>query len=203
MAELFWDKVGVPDTPPPFRCDGFQRGGAIPRRGGGELPLAGLPPFLRALLVTDGTVTKILEAYFWEPVAVDTLAQELRPAEHGVPWVEVAAGQQVLIRQARLRGTDSGRVYATAASVIRTERIPQTFRQRLVDGEIGIGVLIRDSGLESYREVMEVGAAQSEPDAPEDDRVFRTYRIIIDASPVILITETFPLLLYGPGQRQP
>jgi chorismate-pyruvate lyase len=203
METVFFERPDTPDTPPPFRCDGFQRGGAVPRRGGGELPLAGLPPFLRALLVTDGTVTKILEAYFWEPVAVDTLAQELRPAKRGVPWVEVAAGQQVLIRQAQLRGTESGRIYATAASVIRTERIPQAFRRRLVDGEIGIGVLIRDSGLESYREVMEVGADPSDPNAPEDERVFRTYRIIIDRSPVILITESFPLPLYRPGKGQP
>jgi chorismate-pyruvate lyase len=203
MAAVCCDKANAHDTPPPFRCDGFQRSGAIPRRGGGEIPLAGLPPFLRALLVTDGTVTKILEAYFWEPVAVDTLAQELRPAERGIPWLDVAARQQVLIRQARLRGSDSGRIYATAYSVIRTERIPQAFRQRLVDGEIGIGVLIRDSGLESYREVMEVGAAQLDPDAPEDERVFRTYRIIIDGAPVILITETFPLSLYRRGSEQP
>ena len=169
----------------------------FPARAADGLPLAGLPPFLRALLVTDGTVTKILEAYFWEPVAVDTLAQDLMTAERDIPWVEVGAGDQVLIRQAQLRGIDSGKVYATAFSVIRTERIPPAFRQRLIDREIGIGVLIRDSGLESYREVMEVGASEADTQASGEDRVFRTYRIIIDGVPVILITETFPLALYA------
>jgi chorismate-pyruvate lyase len=77
--------------------------------------------------------------------------------------------------------------------VIRTELIPAHFRRRLIDREIGIGALIRDSGLESYREVMEVGL---EPDTGTDDAVFRTYRIIIAGEPVILITETFPLALY-------
>jgi len=186
-----------PNGAPFFRCDGFQRGGAIPRRSGGSaLPLADLPPFLRALLVTDGTVTKILEAYFWEPVAVDTVTQALQRAELDLPWVGVAAGQQVLVRKASLRGADSGRIYALADSVIRIERIPPTFRQRLVDGEIGIGVLIRDSGLESYREVMEVGADAESARPSVGDRVFRTYRIIIDGAPVIMITETFPISLY-------
>jgi chorismate-pyruvate lyase len=197
MVERYYDKPGAWDAPAPFRCDGFQRGGEIPCPGGGRLPLASLPPFLRALLVTDGTVTKILEAYFWEPVAVDTLAQDLMRAERDIPWVEVGAGDQVLIREARLRGTDSGKVYATAFSVIRTEHIPPAFRQRLIDREIGIGVLIRDSGLESYREVMEVGAAEEDTQTAGEDRVFRTYRIIIDGVPVILITETFPLALYA------
>jgi chorismate-pyruvate lyase len=94
---------------------------------------------------------------------------------------------------------DSRRVYATAFSVIRTELIPETFRQRLIDREIGIGVLIRDSGLESYREVLEVGMEQSTPQVGHheiDEQVFRTYRIIIRREPVILITESFPLGMY-------
>jgi chorismate-pyruvate lyase len=196
MVERYCGASSGADAQAPFRCDGFQRDGAIPRRSGGSLPLAELPPFLRALLVTDGTVTKILEAYFWEPVTVDTLAQDLTKAERDIPWAEVAAGDLILTRQAQLRGTNSGKVYATACSVIRTERIPPAFRQRLIDREIGIGVLIRDSGLESYREVMTVGAVDAEPTTPVSDRVFRTYRIIIDGAPVILITETFPLALY-------
>jgi chorismate-pyruvate lyase len=196
MVERYYGKPSGRDVPAPVGGDRFPGGGDIPRPGGGGLPLAGLPPFLRALLVTDGTVTKILEAYFWEPVAVDTLAQDLKIAERDIPWVEVAAGDQVLVRQAQLRGTDSGKVYATAFSVIRTERIPPAFRQRLIDREIGIGVLIRDSGLESYREVMEIGAEDVDTQAIGDDRVFRTYRIIIDGVPVILITETFPLAFY-------
>ena len=44
--------------------------------------MADLPPFLRSLLITDGTVTKTLEAYFWEPVQVQVLKQqELRITE--------------------------------------------------------------------------------------------------------------------------
>jgi chorismate-pyruvate lyase len=153
-------------------------------------------------MVTDGTVTKILEAYFWEPVAVITLQQDLVCAERPIEWIRVVAGDRVMIRRVRLSGVDSDLVYATAFSVIRPQLIPDTFRQRLIDREIGIGVLIRDSGLESYREVLEVGIEPVGGDGHEmegnrSDVVFRTYRIIIDGEPVILITESFPLDLYA------
>ncbi|MBK1719606.1 chorismate--pyruvate lyase family protein [Thiocystis violacea] len=187
--------VRAPFAPaePPFRRDGFTRDGEIVSTLGERLALNQLPPFLRALLVTDGTVTKILEAYFWEPVAVDTLEQRFETALEPVPWIQVESGDDCLIRDARLRGTDSGRGFAEAFSLIRIDLIPPDFRRRLIDREIGIGVLIRDSGLESYREVLDVGLERTDDG---ETVVFRTYRIIIDHQPVILITEYFPLALY-------
>ncbi|WPL19917.1 Chorismate--pyruvate lyase [Thiorhodovibrio winogradskyi] len=186
----------------PFRCQGFVRGGTIACRDGSRRAIHSLPAFLRALLVTDGTVTKILEAYFWEPVIVDTLYQEFVAAEDEIPWVDIHPGDRALVRRVCLRGGDSGHEYAHADSVIRAERVPNDFRQRLIDRKIGIGALIRDSGLESYREVMEVGVnpGTAESDAaeqPTGDSLFRTYRIIIDGEPVILITETFPMALFS------
>lgn len=178
---------------PPFRCDGFARAGEVVDATGERIALSQLPPFLRALLVTDGTVTKILEAYFWEPVVVDTLEQRFEDALDPVPWLGVERGDPCLIRDAQLRGTDSGRCFAEAFSLIRTQLIPPDFRQRLIDREIGIGVLIRDSGLESYREVLDVGLDRT---ADGEAAVFRTYRITIDHRPVILITEYFPVALY-------
>jgi chorismate-pyruvate lyase len=197
MVKRFYGKTSSDSGPNAFRCEGFVRNGTIASAGGTPIAIDTLPPFLRALLVTDGTVTKIIEAYFWEPVIVDTLRQEFISAEAKIPWIDVVSEDRVMVRQARLRGGDSGKHYAHAFSVIRTELIPSHFRQRLIDREIGIGALIRDSGLESYREVMEVGI---EPAAPADETsagVSRTYRIIIAGKPVILITETFPLALFG------
>ena len=186
----------------PFRCEGYGECAAIQGPNGAVIALSDLPPFLRALLVTDGTVTKLLEAYFWEPVAVDTLEQRRETAEEPVPWIGLGVGDRCLLRDARLRGVNSGHAFAEALSLIRIERIPKDFQRRLIDREIGIGVLIRDSGLESYREVLDVGldheAAPPGGGKGDADRiVFRTYRIIIGGHPVILITERFPLSLYG------
>jgi len=200
MVKRYYDKHHDPQWHDPFRCEGFLRDGTIPSSGGNDVPIASLPPFLRALLVTDGTVTKILEAYFWEPVEVLTLEQAFVSAERAMTWVQVEAGKRVLIRRARLVGRDSDRIYVNAFSVIRTELIPDAFRRRLIDKEIGIGVLIRDSGMESYREVLEVGV-ETGGESDGEETAFRTYRIIIEGKPVILITESFPLKLYrGVGQ---
>jgi chorismate-pyruvate lyase len=195
LVHRYYDRTLDSATANPFRSEGYLRNGAVPRQGGGAVELQSLPPFLRALLVTDGTVTKILEAYFWEPVEVQTLRQELVETERPIDWIDLDAGAPVLVRHAQLRGTDSDLVFATAFSVIRTERIPPAFRRRLVDREIGIGVLIRDSGMESYREVLEIGVEAAE-DGHGGELVFRTYRIIINREPVILITESFPVELY-------
>ncbi|EGV28425.1 protein of unknown function DUF98 [Thiorhodococcus drewsii AZ1] len=177
----------------PFRCGGFSQDAVITSVSGDSVPLSDLPAFLRALLVTDGTVTKTLEAYFWESVAVDTLEQRFEVASESVPWIQVQTGDLCLVRDARLRGTSTDRNYVEAFSLIRIDLIPPGFRQRLIDREIGIGVLIRDSGLESYREVLDIGLDRTAEGAAA---VFRTYRIIIDGRPVILITEYFPLTLY-------
>ena len=192
MVARYYNKSNEPNRRDPFRSGGFLRQGFLPRAGGEPIPLAHLPPFLRALLVTDGTVTKILEAYYWEPIEVHTLEQGFVTVEQPMPWIQVTLGDPVLIRKAQLLGQESQRLYANAFSAIRTQYIPEQFRQQLINREMGIGVLIRDSGLESYRELLEVGI---EGEASEE-QVFRTYRILIEKKPVMLITESFPLALY-------
>ncbi|SDX37292.1 4-hydroxybenzoate synthetase (chorismate-pyruvate lyase) [Allochromatium warmingii] len=190
--DRYYGRAATAPIEPPFRCDGFVRDGQLIAANGERLAVSELPPFLRALMVTDGTVTKILEAYFWEPVSVETLEQRFEIAREPVPWLDVERGDACLIRDAQLRGGMTGRCFAEAFSLIRTQLIPPDFRQRLIDREIGIGVLIRDSGLESYREVLDIGLERTASGAA----VFRTYRIIIAHQPVILITEYFPLALY-------
>ena len=193
MVARYYNKSNDPACFQPFRSGGFHRDATLPGCDGEAWPITRLPPFLRALLVTDGTVTKMLEAYFWEPLEVRTLEQEFVQATQAIAWISLQPGDRLLRRHARLIGRDSGRVYANALSAIRAERVPEAFRQRLIDREIGIGVLIRDSGLESYREVLDMGLEETETG---EKTVFRTYRIIIERAPVILITESFPLAVY-------
>jgi len=203
MVHHYYDKAAENGAKSPFCSRGFLRDALIRCTDGTDVPIRNLPPFLRALLVTDGTVTKTLEAYFWEPVEVVALQQEFIHVEQSIAWIRLAPGDQVLTRRGLLRGLESKQIYARAFCIIRTQLIPETLRQRLIDRRAGagIGVLIRDSSLESYREVLEVGiepAGKSEdPTASkQSDLVFRTYRVIIDGEPVILITERFPLHRY-------
>ena len=153
--------------------------------------IAHLLPFLRVLLTTDGTVTKSLEAYFWEPISVVSLAQHYI-AE--VPFnVETCLGntQKLLKREVELCGVDSGKVYASAESFIAADRLLPSVREQLEAGQLGIGGLLRDCGLETYREILECGVE------PAVSKVWRRYLIHQGHSPIIQITESFPLAIYG------
>ena len=163
--------------------------------------MASLPPFLRTLLVTDGTVTKSLEAYFWEPVAVENLGQEVVPLARDTPWLGLERGAEVLHRRVRLVGGHSGTVYAHAESRIRLTRLPADLRDELRQGRIGIGELLRECGLETYRELLDFGVGPVQGLAhvftvPDETLVHRTYRIAVGHQPAILITEHFPLSVY-------
>lgn len=164
-----------------------------------QMKMTDLPPFLRTLLVTDGTVTKNLEAYFWEPVKVETLIQSEKQAEQSIPWLDAAQDESLLTRTVKLVGQHSQSLFATAYSLIRPAMIPENFRAQLISGKIGIGVLIRESGMESYREVMEIGfcdGIESSNPLINEPHAFRTYRIVLARQPAILITEHFPLARY-------
>jgi chorismate-pyruvate lyase len=174
---------------PFFKSRGYVPGGNVTNSKNEIFDMEVLPPFLRTLLVTDGTVTKSLEAFFWEHVDVENLGQSQMHLEQGVPWLEMAAGDTVLQRYVQLRGAESSRIYAYARSLIRLESLPERLRADLLDGRIGIGELLREKGLETYREILDVGRLA-------DERVYRTYRIVIHHHPAILITEEFPCALY-------
>jgi chorismate-pyruvate lyase len=179
-----------------LRSDGYHGGAKVRRMDGRYIPLAELPPLLRTLLVTDGTVTKVLEAYFWEPVDVRAEYLEVVRAERPIPWLNLDANQQVLARRVQLIGEQSGTLYAEAFSVVRLDELDPGLQQSLVEGSVGIGVLLRESGLETYREIMTVGVEPG-ADGQGGEWVYRTYRITCDKKPVILIRESFPWGLYG------
>ena len=189
-----------------FRTRGYLPEDIVASSRCDDLDLAGLPPFLRTLLVTDGTVTKSLEAYFWEPVEVETLGQARIRAPAALPWLDLAAGAEVLDRRVRLHGTASGRFYAYARSELRLELLPARFRDDLLDQRIGIGELLRECGLETYREILDLGSARDPEIAAAlgvpgpSELVARSYRIVLGGQPAILIHEYFPLSRFaGPA----
>jgi chorismate-pyruvate lyase len=154
------------------------------------LSLSELPAFLRVLLTTDGTVTKSLEAYFWEPVSVFSVSQGLQVLHFDAPNLNRKAGSTLISRRVELRGKTSCRIYASAESLICDERLPVKLKTELNAQRLGVGELLRECGLETYREILGVG--QSE----RGDSVWRTYRIVMEHHPFIQITEHFPLAEY-------
>jgi chorismate-pyruvate lyase len=155
-------------------------------------------PFLRVLLVTDGTVTKFLEAYLWEPISVERCLQEETFLKQNEPLLGVKKEESVILRRILLRGVRTGKVYTFAESLIRIHLLEQGIQKDLLEGRLGIGELLRDRRLETYREILEFGREKAGEEASsyfgiksEDPIYYRRYRITIKGLPVILITEKF------------
>ena len=181
---------------PYFKSRGYVPGGIVTNSKNEMFHMERLPPFLRTLLVADGTVTKSLEAFFWEPVAVENLGQALTQITQPAPALELPAGASVLERRVRLVGTESRRTFAFAHSLIKLEALPVHLRDDLQQGRIGIGELLRERGLETYREILDVGQSDTSEESISEENIYRAYRIVIHHQPAIMITETFPCSVY-------
>ena len=176
-----------------FRSRGFIESGVVKNADNIALDIAALPPFLRTLLVADGTVTKSLEAFFWERVDVETIDQKQISLDSPLPALNASIGDSVLKRDIRLRGADSGYVFAHASSYLRMDLLDDEIKNNLLAGRIGIGELIREIGIETYREIIDLGERQSEAG---DKSIYRTYIIYIGHQATIQISEVFPLGIY-------
>lgn len=166
----------------------------------GSPAFAQLPRFLRVLLMADGTVTTSLEAFFAEPIRIEAVTQTLTPTTCAVPLLNATAGTELIDRRVRLRGGDSARVYAYAESLLQPAALPPTIRHDILAGRIGIGELLRNTALPSFRELIAMSSEHNGValflDARYASAISRTYRIFLEGTPAILITEYFPRALY-------
>lgn len=194
--------MGIPMAINYFKTQGYVAGGTLTNAHAQDLAIDKLPPILRVLLSTDGTVTKSIEGFFWEPIVVENLGQGAVHLARALPALELAHGAEVIERRVRLQGQDSGDVYAYAESTLSLHLLPARAREDLLARRLGIGELLRERGLETYREILDVGS-ESGVHLPElfgddagDTLIYRSYRIYLNHRPAILVTEKFPLALY-------
>ena len=175
-----------------FRSSGYQTNAMIDTDSGNQLDIASLPPFLRTLLVMDGTVTKALESWFWEPVNIVPLSNQQQD------------NSQNLQREVLLRGEKSSNIFACARSQVSLESLPNDMAKALSEGTMGIGEILREKGLETYRELFNINYLKgiSKDDSllgnlAETDIVSRSYKIWVNQKSAITVTEYFPLQLYS------
>lgn len=175
-----------------FVSSGYVESQVVTLADGSALDLSTLPAFMRVLLTTDGTVTKSIESFFWEPVGVVTLGQNRQQLATTIASINKKAGDEVLVREVQLVGERSRIVYAQAHSYVCPEALPASMCSDLEQGKVGIGELLRECGLETYRELLSLNKEQQ----GEHTWISRTYRIVMAHSPIIQITEKFPLAVY-------
>ena len=185
-----------------FRRNGYTSNSIIATKSGEQLDLSAIPRFLRALLVMDGTVTKALEAWFWEPVKVVAYHNEVHALKGTIIGLEAKQGDAILQREVTLQGSDTNSFFACARSSVFLKSLPKEVGEALEAGKIGIGELFREKGLETYREVIDIDYHAS----PKNDLLLashlnseiisRRYQIWVNAKPAIIVTEFFPVNVY-------
>ncbi len=185
-----------------FRSSGYTANSTIKSHSGYIIDLQNIPPFLRTIMVTDGTVTKSLEAWFWEPISITALNNILNICLNSVEGLEVEAGDKTLQREVYLKGNHTGQIFAAARSTVSLKHLPEKVGKQLEEGKIGIGELLREQGVETYRDIFDINYRQS---APKDDELLsqlqgdiisRSYRIRVNGHPAIIVTEFFPVAMY-------
>ncbi|RKU19746.1 hypothetical protein C6503_07480 [Candidatus Poribacteria bacterium] len=167
-----------------------------------EINLARLTPFQRGLLVTDGTVTRFIEAYTFDPVEVVLVQQKRKtlPSDH--QWLQLPAGEEVISRQVTLqthpKQEASPIIHTYADSLIVVQRLPKSIVNGLESDKKGLGGLLRCSGLETRRELLWCGI-ETLTDLPIaiahlEGKTFisRAYLVYAAHEPLMLINEKFP-----------
>jgi chorismate-pyruvate lyase len=164
-----------------------------------DLNLRTLSPVERALLVIDGTVTRFLEAYMMEPIDIVRLGETREILMRPHIWLDLPKGEKVVSRRVLLRGKYSDRVYASAASLVVPGRVKKAVQPVKAHIPEGLGRMLLNGRTEQYRELLWYGKEVAN-DLPGEMRsltsecsMVRTYRIIVNAEPAMMITEWFEL----------
>ncbi len=150
------------------------------------------PAFLRALLVADGTVTKLIEAYVLESLQVVLHSQQPISDQPAALGLHLNKSDRYLHRKISLVGSRSSSVYLLAESWIDFNLFEDKVHQDFLQAKIGIGEIIQKFALPSCRKMVSYFSEEE-----NQQRFFgRTYVIHVNQQPAIQITEKFPLNLY-------
>jgi chorismate-pyruvate lyase len=152
----------------------------------------------KILLMTDGTVTQLLEIFTGESIRVEKLEHAL--VSGGPPWLAVAPAEPVLRRRILLRG--ASRPYLYAQSWFVPSRLPSGMQEALLHTDTPIGQLWKAARFETFREIVDY---RREHDA-EIAALFgdggpllsRSYLAHAAGAPMGLIVEKFPATLFTP-----
>lgn len=152
----------------------------------------------RLLLVTDGRITDIVQAYSGEMVEAVKLQQKLVISSSRFSRLQLGREYQLLKRSIVLQGKETKTNYLYADSQIVLERLDADMRDELIFSRQPIGKLLRENKIESYREILDCGIepagnlAQYFDIEPTAEIIYRTYLVLINKLPVMQITEKFP-----------
>ena len=173
-----------------------------------KIALAGLTDlsrFQKILLITDGTVTKLLEYYLDESITVYKLNEEIKRNVSTFPdsyKLNIDSPVDILQRKIFLQGQKTGRHWIYAESTIFIDQLKADFRKDLLESNQPIGKLWIKYRLETYKSILSIQEEQAMNLAPyfdikaDDPIISRTYSVYSNKNVMMLITEKFPRLFF-------
>jgi len=180
-----------------FKSSGHLVNSQIKTDSGYLLDIKTLPAFLRTLLVMDGTVTKSLSAWFWEPVSVQAVYNKLETLTQPLEILGIKADDKILRREVSLNGKETQKTFACARSIVSMKHMPKNIGKSLEKGKMGIGELLQEQDIETYRDIFSIEQKDKLLDSLAGDIVSRSYQIRVNGVPAIIVTEYFPVSLYA------
>jgi chorismate-pyruvate lyase len=164
-----------------------------------NVDVSALAPLQRIFLITDGTLTEILEAAFFERIKLVKLAQATAPANTMPDADDFEPSENLLHRKILLQGADTGRNYAYAESLIAVDRLGPAFREELLGSTTPLGRLWLEHRLETFKELREISSRPADKLAEHfkcsatEPLLMRRYRVSSAAKPIMTISEWFPV----------
>ena len=132
-----------------------------------------IPPILLVVILQNGVLESILQLLVRDKIEVIVLSQR--------------ASGSVLYRKICVRRKLDGAVIMRAESRIKTKNLPTVFRDRIIEGEKGLGSLIENLRIETFRHIKNIGFDRRQR------TIFRVYDIYIRKQVAITIKEYFPI----------
>lgn len=156
--------------------------------------------FQKVLLVTDGTVTQLVELYTGETIRVQKIENQIVASDSAPESVQsilqTSKDDSLLKRIILLCGAQKSYLYAESWFVM--QRLPADMRMKLETTNIPIGLLWREAKLETHREIIEYRRERNAVVSDhlgvdkQSELLSRTYLLYTSRQPMGVITEKFP-----------
>jgi chorismate-pyruvate lyase len=165
-------------------------------------------PFIRVLLLSDGSLTRLLNALLLSPVTLQRLRQEEVSLEKEMAdYIDAVVGQKVIDRDVWLMNGDERVVYAN--SILPTSLMRDDIYNEITRGDTPIGTLLSEQSILTRRDRLQIVRVMSkeiskELGLPDDTELWaRRYRLNTEGGFRGAILEVFsPRLFEGIGHGE-
>lgn len=190
-----------------LKISNFNNKNIINKRPNKEF-LKNLTSFQRLLLITDGTVTELLEQYLEESIKVNKLYEKIEHDFDQLPQIHeefVHFDQMpILKRKVLLQGQTSHKNWVYAESSILLNNLSPDFCNDLLTSQQPIGKLWEKYRTETYKGMLCSEKTPANQQIAEyfnipimADTISRTYGVYSKQKLTMVITEVFPNQFFG------